>query len=223
MLRAMSLVAQWQAIAARLPQGWRELRLRLRLDRKEDVARASALLGAMSPGRSADTINLLVDRHGAQGVGVLGRLLARLDDHGIPATLEEAAVEEAPMEEAAEAEAAGTRPASLAAAWNGLVAGLPDDWSDLLCLVELRSSDDLGRAALALAPLNPSRQGKAVAFRFRAARRFGYGAAPEMAHRCLERLDEAGIPGRLRLLEALADTRPLLTQGPVFIVDSRAV
>src|SRR5262245_9226939 len=113
----MSLVAQWQAIAARLPQGWRELRLRLRLDRKEDVARASALLGAMSPGRSGDTINLLVDRHGAQSVGMLERLLARLDDHGILATLEEAAVEEAAeadAPEAAEADTAVMRAVSLA-------------------------------------------------------------------------------------------------------------
>ena len=78
-------------------------------------------------------------------------------------------------------------------------------------VVELRSSDELAPAALALAPLNPSRHRGSLAFRFRVARRFGYGAAPEMARRCLERLDELGIPGELRLLEVLSDTQPVLT------------
>ena len=112
---------------------------------------------------------------------------------------------------------------SLASAWDELAAGLPEDWSDVLCLVELRSSDELDPAALALAPVNPSRHGKTLGFRFRVARRFGYGAAPGMARRCLERVDEAGIPGRLRLLEAFSDTKPVLTQGPTFVVSDRAV
>ncbi len=113
--------------------------------------------------------------------------------------------------------------ASLAAAWDELVAGLPEDWSDVLCLVELRSSDELDSAALALAPVNPSRHEGTLGFRFRVARRFGYGAAPGMARRCLERVDEAGIPGRLRLLEAFSDTKPVLTQGPTFVISDRAV
>ena len=117
--------------------------------------------------------------------------------------------------------AAATRP--LAAAWDELVAGLPEDWSDLLVLIELRSSDELDPAALALAPVNPSRHAGALGFRFRVARHFGYGAAPGMARRCLERLDEAGIPGRLTMLEALSDTQPVLTQGPTFVVSDRAV
>ena len=44
-----------------------------------------------------------------------------------------------------------------------------------------------------------------------------------MARRCLERLDEPGIPGQFRLLEVLSDTRPVLTQGPTFVVSDRAV
>jgi hypothetical protein len=214
----MSLVAQWRAIAARLPEGWRQLPLRLELASRDDAERAAVLLGAMSPGRSEDTLNLLVEPHGAEGVGTLERLLARLDAHGIGATLEPGSAE---VDPAAAAPGEGSRP--LAQAWDELEAALPDDWSDLLCLLELRSSDDLPPAALALAPLNPSRHDKTVALRFRVARRFGYGAAPEMARRCFERLDEAGLPGRLRLLEALSDTKPVLTQGPVFIVDGRAV
>lgn len=112
---------------------------------------------------------------------------------------------------------------TLAEAWDELVSALPEDWSDLLCLLELRSSDDLAPAALALAPLNPSRHSGTLGFRFRVAHRFGYGAAPEMARRCLARLDEAGISGSVQLLEARADTRPVLTQGPTFVVGNRAV
>ena len=112
---------------------------------------------------------------------------------------------------------------SLAAAWDELAAGLPEDWSDALCLVEFRSSDELDPAALALAPVNPSRHKGTLGFRFRVARRFGYGAAPGMARRCLERVDEAGIPGRLMLLEVFSDTKPVLTQGPTFVISDRAV
>jgi hypothetical protein len=61
------------------------------------------------------------------------------------------------------------------------------------------------------------------ALRFRVARRFGYGASAEMARRCLERLDDSGIPGQLRVLHALSDTKPVYTQGPVWYVGGRAV
>ena len=212
------LVAQWDAIVSRLPAEWAEIRLRLVPAREQDVSRASALLGPLGPGLAGSELHVRVTPTGTAGPSLVRRLLGRLDAEGIPATLELA-------EEAAAAPEASSdvHLGSLASAWDELEAGLPDDWSDLLCLVELRSSDELDPAALALAPLNPSRHGKELAFRFRAARRFGYGAAPGMVRRCLERLDEAGIPGRLHLLEAFSDTKPLLTQGPTFVVSDRAV
>ena len=61
------------------------------------------------------------------------------------------------------------------------------------------------------------------AFRFRCAREFGYGAAPGMVRRCLERLDGAEIRGEVRILRALSDTKPWATQGPVWYVDGRSV
>jgi hypothetical protein len=120
---------------------------------------------------------------------------------------------------------------------------LPDDWSDLYAEVELYSSDYLDRAALLLAPLNPARWkadaragparpesgfasgalGDELGYRFRVARRFGYGASPEMAKRCFERLDEDGIRGEARVLHALSDTRPVQTQGPVWYLGGRSV
>jgi hypothetical protein len=44
-----------------------------------------------------------------------------------------------------------------------------------------------------------------------------------MARRCLERLDEESITGRLRLLRVLSDTHHAATQGPVWLVGRRSV
>jgi hypothetical protein len=219
MLRSMGFVAQWRALANGLPEGWQETRLRLTLASERDADRAARLLGPLGPGRSANTLLVSVTSRGAAGPGAFARLLERLDARGIAGSLELTA-DDAVVTEAAPPEAVA---ASLAGSWDALVGRLPADWSDLLCLVLLRSSDDLGRAALAMAPLNPSRHGAAIGFRFRVAHRFGYGAAPEMARRCLSRLDEQAIPGSLSLLEALSDTRPVLTQGPTFVFGGRAV
>ena len=214
----MDLVAQWDRVVGRLSTDWHEIGVRLRLARPEDAARAAALLGSLSPGLAGDELHLLATSQGAAGPAATRRLLARLDEEGIGGTLELAGEMVAAAPERAEA---STRP--LAAAWDELAAGLPEDWSDALCLVELRSSDELDPVALALAPVNPSRHEGTVGFRFRVARRFGYGAAPGMARRCLERVDEAGTPGRLRLIEVFSDTKPVLTQGPTFVVSDRAV
>jgi hypothetical protein len=89
--------------------------------------------------------------------------------------------------------------------------------------VELDSSDYLQRAVLHLGPLNPRREGRRLALRFRCARSFGYGASPGMVRRCLERCDAEDIRGRVRILRALSDTRPVATQGPVWQVAGRTV
>ena len=89
--------------------------------------------------------------------------------------------------------------------------------------MELTSSDNLDPAALELAPVNPSRFGPATSFRFRCARQFGYGASPGMVRRCLERVDARGIEGRLTIVHALSDTKPVGTQGPVWYVGGKVV
>jgi hypothetical protein len=226
MLLAVGLVAQWDVIVSQLPSDWRELGVKLRLARPNDVTRAAALLGSLSPGVAGAELHLRATPGGEAGPRVVRRHLARLDEQGIRGTLELASTDvPAAAKVATQPEAAlsNALTASLAAAWDELVAVQPEDWSDLLAVVELRSSDELAPAALALAPLNPSRHKGSLAFRFRVARRFGYGAAPQMARRCLERLDELGIPGELRLLDVLSDTQPVLTQGPTFVVSDRAV
>jgi hypothetical protein len=217
MLRAMSLVDQWRRAEASLPPEWTDVRLKLTVD-AADAERAAALLGPLMPGRFGKEIRFFAGRRGAgPGVQAIARLLRRLDEERIDGTLEVVGTG-AP---------AAARPAergrSLVEAWEDALARLPADWSDLYGELELRSSDHFEPAALLTAPLNPARFGGTPGFRFRVARSFGYGASPEMARRCLARLDEAGIPGEVRILRALSDTKPVATQGPVWYVGGKSV
>ena len=210
MLRQMRLVDQWQGIEERLPDDWAEARLELTAADGSQLDRAAALLGPLAPGRLGERLRFSAARGGAgPSSELLRRALARLDEEGIGARLEliesGTATSEAPL----------TR-RTLAGSWDALAGALPDDWSDLYGELELASSDDLERAALLTAPLNPARFGATPGFRFRVARSFGYGASPQMARRCLARLDEDGIPGDVRLLRVLSDTKPVATQGPVW-------
>jgi len=179
--------------------------------------RAAALLGPANPGLAGAELRFSVDRGGAgASPEAVRRLLRRLDAAGIGASLR--LVSATKTESAPEPE----RP-RLAAAWQTARATLPPDWSDLYCELELPSSDYLQRAALLLAPANPGKTPDRSAFRFRVARRFGYGVSPEMVRRCFERLDAEGIHGRFTILRALADTHNVATQGPVWYVGGKAV
>jgi hypothetical protein len=218
MLRPMSLVEQWQEIETALPDDWADARLTLTVEDESRRSRALALLGPLVPARHDRQIRFFVARRGAgPGPDAARRLLRLLDREDIEGTLElVSSARLAPTPEPSPRR-------SLAEAWDEAVAALPEDWSDLYCEVELTSSDHLERAALLLAPVNPARYGGTPGFRFRAARKFGYGAAAQMARRCLVRLDEARIPGELRLLRVLSDTNPAGTQGPVWYVGGKVV
>jgi len=213
----MALAEQWNAIENGLDPRWHEAQLLLTVADETRSDRAAALLAPAGPGRSGNTLRFTAARGGA-GVGpeAVRRLLRRLDDEGIDGTLELLSVSAAPPETAAAAP-------SLAGEWHTALALLPADWSDLLCELELTSSDHLEPAALLLGPVNPLQSDVVLGFRFRVAHSFGYGAAPGMVRRCLARLDEAGIPGRVRVLRVLSDTHPVGTQGPVWYVGGKAV
>jgi hypothetical protein len=211
----MRLVWQWVTLEGELPPDWSDAQLVLEV-REQDVAQAAALLGGANPLRSKDSIRLYVSRKGGLGPEALKRALLRLDRKGISGTLELVGVEEAEPQPEEERR-------TLSQQWDEAVATLPPDWSDMLAEVGLRSSDYLEYAALLIAPANPTRPGKALVLQFRAARRFGYGVSPEMARRCLERLDEEEIGGELRVLRVLSDTDAVATQGPVWRVGGRAV
>jgi hypothetical protein len=219
MLRRVRLAEQWRMIEAELPDGWASVRLRLRT-RAEGCARATAVLAPLSPGRQGeDVVVVVVTRTGtAAGPERIKRALAQLDREHIRGTFEVAATETA-----AAPTPVAPRHESLVAGWDRALVGLPDDWSDVYAQVDLLSTDYLERAALLLAPVNPARFGGETGFRFRVARRFGYGASPEMTRRCLARLDEEEIRGSVQILLALSDTKPVYTQGPVWYVGGRSV
>jgi len=201
-----------------LPEDWAEARLLLRVPDPARADRAAELLGPLNAGRAAEGLTFSCARRGAGPLpDLMARLLSRLDAEGIKGELELVSTSTAQP-----APAAAPRP-RLAEEWDAAVAALPPDWTDVYGELELTSTDYLDGAALLTAPLNPARHGDGPAFRFRCARRFGYGASPGMVRRCLERLDEEGITGEVRIVHALSDTHPASTQGPVWYVGGRSV
>jgi hypothetical protein len=224
MLVPVRLAEQFSHIERELGDDWSSAQLVLRIDGGTSRDRAAALLGPINPGRRRDEIRISAARTGlGHRPDTVRRLLRRLDEEGIPGTLELVSSEAEAVAEAAQAPDQVRPSPTLAAAWDTAVGTLPPDWSDVYAEVELTSTALLDRAALLLAPFNPTRVDRRPAFRFRVARSFGYGASAGMTRRCLERLDEAGIKGQLRILRVLSDTRPVATQGPVWYVGGKPV
>jgi len=211
------LVEQWNGIESGLDPRWSDVRLRLRVGTQKERERAAALLGPAGPGFAGDAIRFYVAR-GGDGIGpeAARRLLGRIDAEGITGALT--------LVSASEAEAAPlvARP-TLAAEWKAALEVLPSDWSDLVAELELDSSADVDRAAVFCAPLNPIQSTGKPGFRFRCASSRGYGASAGMVGRCLARLDEADIGGRVRLTRVLSDVNPVGTQGATFLVGRRPV
>ena len=180
-------------------------------------SRAAALLGPAGPGMGSKQIRFTVSTRGT-GIGpeAARRLLRRIDTEGIVGRLELV-------------ETTGVRPKpeeleaarSLADAWRAALEILPSDWSDLVAEIELSSSADVDRAAVLCAPINPIQSTGRPGFRFRCASERGYGASAGMVGRCLTRLDEAGITGRVKITRALSDVHPVGTQGATFVVGRR--
>jgi len=224
----MRAVEQWRAIERALGDGWEEVDLSFTVEDPGSVAGAAAVLGPLGPGRSGRVLRIHVSsRRGAPEM--LRNLLRRLDEKRLWGTLElVAASVPAPPDEAAPAGDTVLAPEpeahqGLVADWDALVSELPPGWSDLLCELELDSTDFVPRAALHGAPLNPTRVPGAIALRFRVSNGTGYGASPGMTRRCLERMQAEGMSGRVRVLEVLSDAENVATQGPVWRVAGRSV
>ena len=213
----MSLVGQWRSIEDGLPAGWGEARLALAIGDEARRARAAGLLGPLAPGRSGDTLRFSAVRHraGASSAAVT-RALSRLDDERIGGELSLVTTDLAAV-------AVPAPQTTAASAWQAGLATLPSDWSDAWVEVRFESTDQVEFAALLCAPLNPARTEDDFGFRFRTARRSGYGASSGMAARCFERLDEQGIPATVEILRALSETQHVHTQGPVWYVDGKVV
>ena len=218
MLAPMTLAEQWREIAGRLPADAGPARVTLTVAEDELADQAALILGPLSPGRTGSTFRLTV-RGGADP----SRILRRLDAEGIRGRLDVVEGEEPAAAEATRRAPTRERPRPLALQWDEAISRLAPDWSDVYAEVELDSSDYLQRGALLLAPVNPAHYGGATTLRFRAARVAGYGTAASMTRRCLERLDEEAITGRLRILRVLSATRHVATQGPVWRLSGRSV
>jgi hypothetical protein len=209
------LVEQWNRIESGLDPRWSDVRLRLRVGAQKSRQRAAALLGPAGPGFAGDAIRFYVAR-GGDGIGpeAARRLLGKIDAERISGVLT--------VVSTSEAEAAPTIARStLEAEWQAALEVLPSDWSDLVAELELDSSADVDRAAVFCAPLNPIQSTGKPGFRFRCASSRGYGASSGMVGRCLARLDEADITGRVRLTRVLSDVHPVGTQGATFLVGRR--
>jgi hypothetical protein len=218
----VKLVDQWRTTEDGLPEDWALVRLDVVVEPGGDRARAAALLGPATPGEVGDALRVHVRRVGGQGaVGPEGvrRLFERLDRERIWSELQVVDVE---GEARAEPPAVTPAAVSLARRWEDAVAALPPDWSDVYAELRLRSTDDLPRAALLCAPLNPTST-RPLVLTFRVARRAGYGASPTMVSRCLERMDAERIRGDVEILRVLSETRHVATQGPVWRVAGKSV
>jgi hypothetical protein len=206
----MRAADQWAQIEGSLPADWSEVQLLFRPEGA--VEEAATALGPLQPGRVDSALRLHIQR-AEGGVDRARNIFRRLDGRRIWGTLELiGAIEDvAPVAEAGPRESA-----SLVKTWEQALAELPPDWSDALCELRLDSSDLLPRAALLCAPMNPSRVPGETALRFRASGKQGYGVSPQMARRCLERMDAEGITGTVTVVQSLSDTENVATQGPVW-------
>ena len=216
----MRAADQWAQIEEGLDADWGEVRLAFAPEGAS--SEAAAALGPLQPVRVGNELRFHVTRAdgGAERARNTLRHLDRKRIWGTLALIDVAA--EAPRAAAATPQAvAATR--SLVDEWDELLSELPPDWSDLLCELELDSSDHVPRAALLGAPLNPTRVHDAIALRFRASGKQGYGVAPQMARRCFERMDAEGITGRITVLHGLSDTENAVTQGPIWRLAGRSV
>jgi hypothetical protein len=212
---AVPLVERWNRVEGDLDPRWTEVTLSLAIHDDAARSRAAALLGPAGPGVSAKEIHFNVSTQG-HGIGpeAARRLLRLIDGEGIRGRLELVA-------------SRGARPEpvearrSLATEWQAALELLASDWSDLIAELELDSSADIDRAAVLCAPINPGQLAEGTGFRFRCASAQGYGASAGMVGRCLARLDEAGISGRIRITRVLSDVQPVGTQGATFLVGRR--
>jgi hypothetical protein len=212
----MAAADQWAQIEGALGSDWTEAWLSFVPE--GSTAEAATVLAPLQPVRVGTELRFHVTRSDA-GAERARNILGRLDRKRIWGTLMLLEVERATPH----ASPGAVPKPPLAFAWDAALAELPPDWSDLLCELELDSSDHLPRAALLGAPLNPTRVPDALALQFRVSGKQGYGASPLMVRRCLERMDGEGIAGRVEVLHVLSETENAMTQGPFWRLAGRSV
>jgi hypothetical protein len=212
----MSLVGWWKEFQEELPAGWERAELRVQFGSPETCDRAAMLLAPAQPFRiDPMTLRFAASQNGTgPGPDAVTRLLERLDQSRIRGTIKLVGTILAPAPEARAA-------VSLAASWDAALAGLPPDWSDLYAELTLTSTAYVAPASMLCTPINLRLEGDGAVLRFRSAQTFGYGASPGMVRRCFERCDAAEITGSVSVIRVLSDSRPVGTQGPVWLVGGK--
>ena len=215
----MSLVGWWKEFQEELPAGWERAELRVQFGSPETCDRAAALLGPAQPFRiDPMALRFAASQDGTgPGPDAVTRLLERLDQSRIRGTIKLVGTVVAPAPPCA-------RTSSLPTSWDAALAGLPPDWSDLYA----RADADLDRLRRRRPRCSARRstsgsRATAPCLRFRSAQTFGYGASPGMVRRCFERCDAAEITGSVSVLRVLSDSRPVGTQGPVWLLDGKTI
>jgi hypothetical protein len=216
----MRAVDQWQLLEQNLSEDWEDARISFVVEDPSQARTAAGVLGPLGAGRSGSEVRVAIQNSAVGGPQALKNLLRALDRKRIWGTLTLADVRTAVTPPSG---VPVTRRSPLAEQWESALERLPPTWSDLLCELEVDSSDYLARGALLGAPLNPTRNPDALALRFRVARTKGYGAPAGLVRRCLERMDMDGITGVVTVLNALSETDNVYTQGPVWRVAGRSV
>lgn len=216
----MRAAGQWKLIERELGADWEEARLVFSVEDSSSIGDAAAVLAPLGPGRSGRELRFQVRREGG-GPDKVRNLVKRLDRKRIWGTLSlvESRAEPRVSLAAQEPEVE----VGIVEGWDAALAQLPPGWRDLLCELEVDSSDYLPRAALLGAPLNPTRNPDEIALRFRVSSGVGYGTSPGMARRCLERIEGDGITGRVSVLNVLSNTGNEATLGPVWRIAGRSV
>ena len=220
----MPALSEWKSIESALDPDWDVVTLSF-VPEHGAMDAAAGVLAPLGPGRFENQLRIQARRAGAD-LDRLQNLLRRLDRKRVWGELrlvDAHVAEPALAAPPSTAQAAGRE--SLTDQWEHELAKLSPGWRDAVGEIEFDSTDFLAQAALAGSPLNPSRVPGEIALRFRVVDRGvgGYGTSPEMARRCFERIDGAGVRGRLRPLRAVSDVDYVSTQGPVWREAGRAI
>jgi hypothetical protein len=215
----MRAVDQWQLLKVELGEDWEDARMAFVAEDPGQARAAAGVLGPLGAGRSGSEVRVEIRNSAVGGPETFRNLLRALDRKRIWGTLKLVGVRAV----TAPAAAPESRRPPLAEQWDAVLDTLPPAWSDLLCELEVDSSDYLASGALLGAPLNPTRNPEALALRFRVAQTKGYGAPAGLVRRCLERMDTDGVTGAVSVVNALSETDNVYTQGPVWRVAGRSV
>ena len=214
----LRIANQWRAIEQRLPEGWGEARLRLTVPDDAEAARTAALLAPANATRRGTVVWIYVSRVGGGSVpDLVARLLARARYRG-DTRAPRARGHDRGTQASRAAQAADPR-----RAWDARTRELPEDWSDLWRRSSSSRATTWSAAPLLLAPVNPARAGERLAL---PVPRRATVRLRRLARRCCAAASSgstarARISGTLRILRALADTKPVSTQGPVWYVGGR--